>query len=73
MEILVRGTKTDEEYNKVLERAERYSRRHIQGCEHWEDGLPVECRRGAHGVLFITYESGKCWQYQLTEHGLEWW
>ena len=73
MNIIVKGTKTIEEHDRLLQRAERYSRRHISSCERWQDGLPVECWRGSHGVVFIAYESGKYWQYQETEHGLEWW
>lgn len=59
MDVVIKGTKTIEEFKRVKasmeERAERYSRRHIASCEHWQDGYPV-----------------KCWQYTETASGLEW-
>lgn len=65
MDVVIKGTKTIEEFKQVKasmeERAERYSRRHIASCEHWQDGYPVKCWRG-----------GNCWQYTETANGLEW-
>lgn len=76
IEVVVKGTKTIEEFKQVrenmLRRADRYSRKHIASCEHWQDGYPVKCWRGQYGVLWIEYESGNCWQYKETESGLEW-
>lgn len=47
MDVVIKGTKTIEEFKQVKasmeERAERYSRRHIASCEHWQDGYPVKC------------------------------
>lgn len=61
---IIKNTKTVDEFKRVRanmeERAERYSRRHIASCEHWQDGLPVKCWRG------------NCWQYKETASGLEW-
>lgn len=55
MDCIIKGTKTVQEFKDVRasmkERAERYSRRHIASCEHWQDGLPVKCWRGQYGVL----------------------
>lgn len=56
----------------MLRRADRYSRKHIASCEHWQDGYPVKCWRGERGSLWIEYESGHAWQYAETESGLEW-
>lgn len=54
---IIKNTKTIDEFKRVRasmeERAERYSRRHIASCEHWQDGLPVKCWRGQYGVLWI--------------------
>jgi hypothetical protein len=76
MDCIIKGTKTVQEFKDVRasmeERAERYSRRHIASCENWQEGLPVRCWRGSFGVLWIEYESGKCWQYRETSLGLEW-
>jgi hypothetical protein len=76
IEVVVKGTKTIEEFKRMrenmLKRAERYSKRHIASCEHWQEGLPVKCWRGEHGLLWIEYESGHAWQYAETESGLEW-
>ena len=76
MDVVIKGTKTIEEFKQVKasmeERAERYSRRHIASCEHWQDGCPVKCWRGSYGSLWIEYESGNCWQYTETANGLEW-
>jgi len=76
IEVVVKGTKTIEEFKKVRasmeERAERYSKQHISACENWQEGLPVKCWRGQYGVLWIEYESGHCWQYKETESRLEW-
>lgn len=76
IEVVVKGTKTIEEFKRVredmLKRAERYSRKHIASCENWQEGFPVKCWRGAFGVLWIEYESGHCWQYRETVSGLEW-
>lgn len=76
IDYIIKNTKTVDEFKKVRasmkERAERYSKRHIASCEHWQDGLPVKCWRGQYGVLWIEYESGHAWQYQETEAGLEW-
>lgn len=76
IEVVVKGTKTIEEFKRVREdmqkRAERYSRKHIASCENWQEGYPVKCWRGAFGVLWIEYESGHCWQYRETVSGLEW-
>ena len=73
---IIKNTKTVDEFKRVRasmeERAERYSKRHIASCEHWQDGLPVKCWRGQYGVLWIEYESGHAWQYRETEAGLEW-
>lgn len=45
MDCIIKNTKTVDEFKRVRasmeERAERYSRRHIASCEHWQDGLPV--------------------------------
>ena len=45
MDVVIKGTKTIEEFKRVKasmeERAERYSRRHIASCEHWQDGKPL--------------------------------
>lgn len=50
MDVVIRGTKTIEEFKQVrenmLRRADRYSRKHIASCEHWQEGLPVKCWRG---------------------------
>ena len=47
MDVVIKGTKTIEEFKRVKanmeERAERYSMRHIASCEHWRDGYPVKC------------------------------
>lgn len=76
MDCIIKDTKTVQEFKDVRasmeERAERYSRRHIASCENWQEGLPVRCWRGSFGVLWIEYESGKCWQYKETSLGLEW-
>ena len=76
MDVVIKGTKTIEEFKQVKasmeERAERYSRRHIASCEHWQDSYPVKCWKGSFGALWIEYESGKCWQYTETANGLEW-
>lgn len=76
MDVVIRGTKTIEEFKQVrenmLRRADRYSRKHIASCEHWQEGLPVKCWRGERGSLWIKYESGHAWQYAETESGLEW-
>lgn len=76
IEAVVKGTKTIEEFKQVrenmLRRADRYSRKHIASCEHWQDGYPVKCWRGERGSLWIEYESGHAWQYVETESGLEW-
>ena len=57
MDVVIKGTKTIEEFKQVKasmeERAERYSRRHIASCEHWQDGYPVKCWRGSYGSLSI--------------------
>ncbi len=62
MDVVIRGTKTIEEFKQVrenmLRRADRYSRKHIASCER--------------GSLWIEYESGHAWQYAETESGLEW-
>ena len=46
MDCIIKNTKTVDEFKRVRasmeERAERYSRRHIASCEHWQDGLPVK-------------------------------
>ena len=40
---IIKNTKTVDEFKRVRasmeERAERYSRRHIASCEHWQDAL----------------------------------
>ena len=76
IEVVVKGTKTIEEFKRVKasmeERARRYSKRHIASCENWQDGYPVKCWRGERGSLWIEYESGHTWQYAETESGLEW-
>lgn len=76
IDVVVKGTKTIEEFKKVQAemrtRAERYSTKHINSCENWQEGLPVKCWRGAFGALWIEYESGHCWQYKETASGLEW-
>ena len=55
IEVVVKGTKTIEEFKRMrenmLKRAERYSKRHIASCEHWQEGLPVKCWRGERGSL----------------------
>lgn len=76
MDCIIKGTKTVQEFKDVRasmkERAERYSKKHMSACENWQEGLPVRCWRGSLGVLWIEYESGKCWQYRETSLGLEW-
>lgn len=79
MHIVIKDTKTIDEYKRVYasmqERANRYSQQHIASCEHWKDGLPVKCWRdnNTSDVLWIEYESGNVWQYKETLTGLEWW
>lgn len=79
MQIVIKGTKTIDEYKMVYasmqERATRYSQQHIASCEHWQNGLPVKCWRdnNTSDVLWIEYENGNVWQYKETFTGLEWW
>lgn len=79
MQIVIKGTKTIDEYKKVYasmqERANRYSQQHIASCDHWQNGLPVKCWRdnNSFDVLWIEYESGNAWQYKETFTGLKWW
>lgn len=79
MHIVIKGTKTIDEYKRVYasmqERVNRYSQQHIASVHNWQDGSPVKCwcDNNNSNILWIEYESGNVWQYKETFTGLEWW
>lgn len=76
MHVVVKNTKTIEEYKQTLqtmeEQAEAFYKVHKNACETWEQGEPVKVERDSAGVLCITYDSGAWYHYKLTPNGLEW-
>lgn len=72
--VVVKGTKTVEEYKAVREsmirEAARSSAAHMDCTEEWTHGDPVKIWRDSSGVICIEYESGEWWHYN--NQG-EWW
>lgn len=74
MHMVIKDAKTIEEYKavrtKMEELTKRYSSRHKEAVENWENGEPVKAWTDSQKHLCIEYESGKYWHYN--EKG-QWW
>lgn len=74
MHIVVKGTKTVDEYksvkSKIEELAERCYAAHKSAAGTWDDGQPVKVWYDPDGNLCVEYESGKWWHY--SNNG-QWW
>lgn len=76
MHVVVKNTKTIEEYKQTMqtmeEQAEAFYKVHKNACETWKHGEPVKVEKDNVGALCITYDSGTWFHYKLTPNGLEW-
>lgn len=74
MHIVIKGTKTIEEFKQrkaeMEEKALRYSEAHRRAFEVWREGNIEKVWLDADGTLCIQYESGSWWHY--SDAG-EWW
>jgi len=74
MHIVVKDTKTIDEYkaarSKMEELANRYYTVHKSAAGTWDDGQPVKVWHDPDGNICIEYESGKWWHY--SNNG-RWW
>lgn len=68
MQIVIKGTKTIEEYKGVKadleQRAIETFKRHMQAFEEWQEGDIKKVWLDDRGVLCIQYESGNWWHYE---------
>lgn len=67
MHVVIKGTKTVEEYVQVKVVMEMLTEKlfsmHKQACENWENGKPVKAWMDGDENFCILYENGKQWSY----------
>ena len=74
MHIIVKGTRTIDEYkaarSTMEDLANRYYAAHKSAAGLWDEGQPVKVWYDPDGNICIEYESGKWWHY--SNNG-KWW
>lgn len=77
MKIVIKNTKTVEEFKnlhaKIEKLAVEYSQKHMAVCEKWENGGPVKAWQDADNNICIEYSNGQWWHYRMNNNQLEWW